>query len=109
MLALWALPSNAATLSPEDAAKHIGQAATVCGVVASTKFDEHLKSQPTFLDFGEPYPHQVFTAVIWGSDRAKFGTPEATLQGKRVCVSGLIGEYRGKPEIILTDPSQLTQ
>ena len=78
-------------------------------MVASTKFDAHLRSQPTFLDFGKPYPNQPFTAVIWGSDRAKFGTPETTLQGKRVCVSGAIREYRGKPEIILSDPSQLTQ
>jgi DNA/RNA endonuclease YhcR with UshA esterase domain len=109
MLALWALPSNAATLSPDDAAHHIGETATVCGVVASMKFDEHLKSQPTFLDFGAPYPHQAFTAVIWGSDRSKFGTPETTLQGKPVCVSGAISEYRGKPEIILSNPSQLTQ
>jgi hypothetical protein len=54
-----ALPSSAATLSPEDAPSHIGQSATVCGVVASTKFDAHLRSQPTFLDFGKPYPNQV--------------------------------------------------
>jgi hypothetical protein len=85
------------------------QTATVCGVVASTKFDAHLRSRPTFLDFGKPYPNQVFTAVVFGSNRAKFGTPEARLQGKRVCVSGAIRDYRGKPEIILRDPSQLTQ
>jgi hypothetical protein len=47
--------------------------------VASTKFDAHLRSRPKFLYFGKPYPDQVFTAVIWGSDRTKFGTPETTL------------------------------
>jgi hypothetical protein len=109
MLTLWGFPSRAASLSPDDAVHHIGQNATICGVVASTKFDAHLKSQPTFLDFGEPYPDQVFTAVIFGTDRAKFGTPETALQGKRVCVSGSIREEQGKPEIILSDPSQLTQ
>lgn len=106
---LWGLPSNAASLSPDDAANHVGQNAMVCGVVASTKFDGQVKSKPTFLDFGKPYPDQVFTAVIFGADRAKFGTPETTLHGKRVCVSGSIREYRGRPEIILSDPSQLTQ
>jgi hypothetical protein len=108
-LGLWALPSNATSLTPDDAAKHVGQNATVCGVVASTKFDAHLRSRPTFLDFGRPYPDQVFAAVIFGDNRAKFGTPETTLRGKRVCVSGKIREYRGKPEIVLSDPSQLTQ
>jgi hypothetical protein len=109
VLGLWGMPSKAASLSPDDAATHIGQNATVCGVVASTKFDGHLKSQPTFLDFGKPYPQQVFTAVIFGANRAKFGTPETAMQGKRVCVSGSIREYRGRPEIILSDPSQLAQ
>jgi hypothetical protein len=109
ILSLSPLPSDAATISPEDAANHIGQKATVCGLVASTKFDAHLRSRPTFLDFGKPYPNQVFTAVIFGADRAKFGTPETTLQGKKVCVAGTIRQYRGKPEIVLTSPSQLTQ
>jgi len=31
--------------------------------------------QPIFLDFGKPNADQVFTAVIFGNNRAKFGTP----------------------------------
>jgi hypothetical protein len=108
-IGLWALPAGAATLSPDDAAKHIGQTATVCGLVVATKFDAHLDRRPTFLDFGKPYPDEVFAAVIFGADRAKFGTPEATLQGKRVCVFGTISEYQNKPAIVLTDRSQLTR
>ena len=106
---LWALPTSAATLAPGDAASHVGESATVCGVVASAKFAANSRSQPTFLDFDRPYPNPVFTAVIFGSDRSKFGTPEKSLQGTRVCVTGQIRDYRGKPEIILSDPSQLTQ
>src|SRR5271155_5186457 len=109
VLCLWAVSSNPASIPPDEAASQVGQTATVCGVVASTKFDAHLRSRPTFLDFGRPYPDQVFTAVIFGANRAKFGTPETTLQGKHVCVSGSIREYRGRPEIILSDPGQLTQ
>ena len=73
---LWALPATAAELRPEDASKHIGETATVCGVVASAKFDADLRLQPTFLDFGKPYPDQPFTAAIYGDNRSKFGTPE---------------------------------
>ncbi len=86
--------------NPRRARSHIGPTATVCGVVASTKYDAHLRSQPTFLDFGKPYPHEIFTAVIFGHDRAKFGTPETTYEGKRVCVTGQVRNYRGKPEIM---------
>ena len=106
---LCALPASAADLRAEDAAHHVGETATVCGVVASAKFDAGLQSQPTFLDFGKPYPDQVFTAVIFGGDRTKFGTPEASLRGKHVCVSGKIQQKRGLPEIIISDPKQLMQ
>jgi hypothetical protein len=109
VVGLCALPARAAELRAEDAARHVGETATVCGVVASAKFDAQLQSQPTFLDFTKPYPDQVFTAVIFGADRAKFGTPETSLSGKQVCVSGKIHNQHGMPEIILSDPKQLTQ
>ena len=108
-LGLWAFSAGAANLHPEDAVSHIGETATVCGVVASAKFEAHARSQPTLLDLGRSYPRAVFTAVIYGDNRSKFGTPETSLRGKRICVTGQISDYRGKPEIVLTDPSQLTQ
>jgi hypothetical protein len=46
---------------------------------------------------------------VYGENRAKFGTPETSLRGKRICVTGKIIDYHGKPEIVLTDPGQVTQ
>jgi DNA/RNA endonuclease YhcR with UshA esterase domain len=109
VLGLWAFSTTAAPLSPEDAAGHVGETATVCGLVASAKFAANSCSQPTFLDLGKPYHNAVFTAVIFGDDRPKFGTPETSLRGKRICLTGQIRDYRGRPEIILNDPNQLTQ
>jgi len=106
LVALWAASAEAwgADASPSPA----GEAATVCGVVASAHYAASARGQPTFLDFGKPHPNEEFTAVIFGDDRAKFGQPER-LRGKRVCVTGTIELYRGKPEIILHDPRQLRQ
>jgi hypothetical protein len=56
----------AAPLSAKEAASHVGENATVCGVVASAKFAAGSRSQPTFLDMGRPYPNSAFTAVIFG-------------------------------------------
>jgi len=109
VVGLWATSAGAVDLRPEDAVRHIGETATVCGVVASAKFEANAKSQPTLLDLGKSNPHAVFSAVIYGDHRSKFGTPETSLRGKRICVTGQISDYRGKPEIVLTDPSQLTQ
>ena len=109
VLGLSAVPAAAADVPAEEAAHHIGETATVCGIVASGKYDADLKSQPTFLDFGKPYPDQVFTVVIFGSDRSKFANPEVALRGKRVCVTGKIQDRSGLPEIILNDPKQLSR
>jgi hypothetical protein len=92
---------------PRGCGGSVGETATVCGVVASAKFAASSRSQPTFLDMVKPYPNSAFTVVILWGDRPKFETPESSLRGKRVCVTGQIHDYRGKPEIVLSDPSQL--
>jgi hypothetical protein len=60
------------------------------------------------LDLDKPYPGQLFTVLIWGENRAKFGTPEETYRNKNICVTGRIESYRGEPEIITSDPAQLS-
>jgi len=99
--------ARAAALAPEDAAKHAGEDVTVCGVVAGAKYAAQVRGGLTFIDFAKPYPNAPFTALIFAADRAKFGTPEKGLQGKEVCVSGKIQMFRGKAEIVLSDPKQL--
>jgi hypothetical protein len=103
------LPAVAATITPEEAPAHVGETATVCGVVESAHFAPRSRGQPTFLDFGRPYPSELFVALIWGGERPKFGEPEKTTQGTRVCVTGEIKLYHGTPEVILRDPEQLKQ
>lgn len=97
------------TITASEASAHIGLTATVCGYVASAKYAYRSKGQPTFLNLDEPYPRQVFTALIWGSDRPSFGAPETTYAGRNICVTGRIKSYRGKPEIIVSSPSQITE
>lgn len=94
-------PARAESISARDASAHVGEVATVCGVVASTKYASNTNGQPTFLDFGRAYPNQYFTAVIFGEDRSRFGAPEATYLGSQACVTGKVQMYRGRPEIIL--------
>jgi hypothetical protein len=102
------IPLAAAELTSQQAASHVGENTTVCGTVASANYSVRTKGQPTFLNLDRPYPQQVFTILIWGTDRAKFGTPEVQFMGKRLCATGKIELYKGKPEIVATDPAQLT-
>ena len=107
VLLAWTGSVDAASVGPKEAAGLVGETATVCGVVASAKFAADLRLQPTFLNLDKPYPDQPFTVVIFGDDRAKFGTPETSLRGKRICVTGIIRVFREQPEMVLKDPSQL--
>jgi micrococcal nuclease len=95
------------SLSTAEAAKHVGEKAKVCGTVASAHFAYRSKGSPTFLNLDEPYPSQVFTLVIWIEDRAKFGSPERRYSNQYICVVGIIQSYRGVPEIVLRNPSQV--
>lgn len=95
------------TLTATEAKDHIGEQATVCGKVVSTRYAENTRGSPTFLNFDQAYPNQVFTLLIWGSDRSKFGDPETSYRGKRICVTGKITDYKGVPEIVANAPSQV--
>jgi hypothetical protein len=94
-------------LSATEAKDHIGETATVCGDVVSTRYAASTKGRPTFLNLDKPYPNHIFTIVIWGNNRSKFGAPESDYKGKRVCVNGRIAEYRGVPQIVAYDPQQI--
>ena len=112
LLVLAALLSAGVTfaadaLDPEEAANHVGEEATVCGEVTGAKYSSHRERKPTFIDFGPPHPNQLFTALIWGEYRDRFDYVPESLFGKMICVSGTITEYKGKPEIKVTEPSQI--
>jgi len=106
-LLLCPATAHAQKLTAIEAKDHIGERATVCGKVASTHYASGSKGQPTFLDLDRPYPNEVFTILIWGGDREKFGTPESRYRDTEVCVSGKITSHRGTPEIAVTKPSQI--
>jgi micrococcal nuclease len=94
-------------LSASEAKEHYGENATVCGDVVSTRYASSSKGEPTFLNLDKAYPNQIFTVVIWGSNRSKFKTPEEDYKGKKICVTGKITAYDGVPEIIADDPKQI--
>jgi DNA/RNA endonuclease YhcR with UshA esterase domain len=92
----------------DQAGEHIGETKTVCGLVASTRYLEGERDNPTFLNFDRPYPDQTMSIRIPGSHRAEFASPpEVAYEGKVICVTGLIMNFHGKPQIVVEDPSQI--
>lgn len=99
-LLVCSFPALAQEIPATEAAKHVGENATVCGTIASEHTATTSKGTPTFLNLDRPYPEQVFTLLIWGDDRDRVSTlPESG----RICGVGVITAYRGAPEIVLRD------
>lgn len=96
-----------------DPATYTGQESPVagsggtCGRVADVYFARNSRGQPTFVDFGAPHPHEDFTVVIWGDDRPNFNPPPESWQGKKVCITGKVTHYHGRPEIVAHAPDQI--
>ena len=95
------------TITAGQAKDFVGKEAVVCGTVASASFIAKGKGAPTLLNLDEPYPKQIFTVVIYGKDRQKFGKPESGYLKKEICVSGTIETFKGKPQIVAKDPKQI--
>ncbi len=101
--------ASAADLGPgvfldREAAAHVGETGTVVGNVA-TVF--RLPGGNLYLNFGADYPRQTFTAVAV-APVPPWTARLDTLAGKRVRVRGSIMSYRGRVEIELTDPDQIS-
>jgi micrococcal nuclease len=90
-------------ISWRDAENYYGQIKTVEGkIVASNN-----TGKVCFLNFHEDW-RRYFTAVIFSSDFDKFPPhPEDYYLNRTVRITGLIKEYRTKPEIIVKSPSQI--
>jgi len=56
---------------------------------------------------GGKYPNQAFTAFIPSDSAAQLPNPQQ-YERRTVSVSGKIALYKGKPEIIVNSPSQIS-
>lgn len=98
-------------ISWDEAKYHIGERTTVYGAVVDTHWASGSKGKPTFLNVGKPYPDpDRFTVVIWIDYRANFPQPpEGYYLGKTICVTGLIQEYEGIPQIEAKHADQIEE
>ncbi len=97
----------AGNYTTDQAANHIGENATVCGIVTGGHYAKSSGGQPTFINLDGKYPNHKFTIVIWGKNRHNFSSPERRYNNKRVCVTGVIDTYKGIPQIEAISKSQL--
>lgn len=87
----------------QDAAEHLDHRCIVTGQIASTRKLERI----CFLNF-DPSPEHRLAVVIRQENWERFPqSPEQLYRDKWVRVTGRIGEYRGKLEIVVSTPRQI--
>ena len=91
------------TYTAADAAKHVGEIATITDKVNSVHQSE---KGNIFLNLGGQNPNQILTAFIPSNIAADFQNPQQ-YEGKTVAVSGKITLSHGKREIIVSNVSQI--
>jgi DNA/RNA endonuclease YhcR with UshA esterase domain len=90
-------------ITPDQAAKYVGKEVIVQGKITQIALTVNLT---THINFGGLYPNHVFTVTIFKAKQTQFpGVRD--YEGKNVEVQGVVHLYRGKPEIVLEERSQI--
>ncbi len=88
------LPKGA--INTVEAEKYIGKKATVCGTVVATRVLKDAKGVVVNLD--QRFPNTILSFTIWQNNIPNFSYEPATyLLNKKICITGIVNLYRGKP------------
>jgi len=89
------------TVKEAYVANYIGQSVKVCSKVYGHKDFGSM----VLVNMGGAYPNSLFTIVLRGDAKGLADN----LDGKSICVSGKVVDYKGKPEIVVEYPKQIEQ
>ncbi|WP_412468526.1 hypothetical protein [Pedobacter sp. KLB.chiD] len=88
----------------KDVAQYTGKNVSICDSVYSTKALDKL----TLINLGGAYPKELITIVINKEDEHKFPSePASMFIGNNICVTGVVSDFKGKKQIVVTDPKQI--
>ena len=101
-----AKPKNAPPpeVAAAQAGQRQGQVITMVGTVAEVY---HSPQGHIFLNFGGAWPKMQFTAIVFKNEVKLFPTIDS-LKGRTVAIRGKVKSYKGRPNLQLYSPTQLT-
>ena len=110
LLASFSAAKAQTEIKLEELVNHLGDSVKVKGKIFGVRYLESARNTPTFINVGAAYPNQVLTVVIWGDVRKKLDyTPEdKKFAGGMAMVTGKVELFKGKPQIVIHIPEQLT-
>lgn len=108
-----AIPLGASCENPinwQNVGQHIGSTVAVRGPVMAVTQKEGIRGNPTWIEVGAAYPNpNRLKVVIWIEDKPRFPmVMPGLLDGKNVCFTGLVTDYKGVAQIVMRDAGQLS-
>lgn len=91
------------SISSSECGNHVGVKAKVSGYVA----DVVKREKVAYLNFDKKYPKNTFSAVVFEGKFSEVGDLDI-YKNKNVEVRGIITEYKGKPQIIISSKNQIS-
>jgi len=91
---------TAKVIEISDAANHLNESVTITGKVYGTKSFGSM----VLVNLGAAYPNQLLTVVLREGAKDMAGA----IGNKTITVTGTLIDYKGKPEIVVTDVNRLT-
>ncbi|AMR33658.1 hypothetical protein A0256_20605 [Mucilaginibacter sp. PAMC 26640] len=102
LVCAFAFKVNAQTFNAVEFKNNLGKTKTLCDTVASIKiFSDTL----TLINMGGNYPNQKYTIAVKGN---KLVLDWVNLKGKRLCVTGVFEMHKNRPEIVASQPNDIT-
>jgi hypothetical protein len=96
-----------AQLSIDSVSAYIGKTVKVCDKVAGTLVTKGDKPV-TYLNLGAEFPNSKLTIVIFQKDLINFPiTPSDHYKGMYVCVTGEIGTYKDRVQLIIENSDKI--
>ncbi|HLV23238.1 MAG TPA: hypothetical protein VKY36_00475 [Moheibacter sp.] len=95
-------------LNEIDLQKYLNKEVQYCDQVFGT-FVTKGEKQVILLNLGAEYPNHMLVVAIFQDNWKNFDyKPEEFLKNKTICVKGKLVLYKGKPEIIVKYPKQIS-
>lgn len=102
LTAAFAFKASAQSFDAKDFNANLGKTKTLCDIISSVKtFSDTL----TLVNMGGNFPNQKYTIAVKGN---KITLDWASLKGKTMCVTGVFELHKNRPEIVATQPDQIT-
>jgi DNA/RNA endonuclease YhcR with UshA esterase domain len=103
LLTLVAVPASGEPIRAGDAIVHLGETTTVEGRVSI----DMMRSGEIYIDLDGSGSKSSFSGYISRWNAARFVGIDH-LSGRNIDITGPIATFRGRPEIVIMSPSQIT-